>query len=272
MNYLKAKIVVISYNKVQSELVSLLNKKGILSELTEVNGSIAEKERLREFEQVVLPFPTNKKTLSFIKDDGEFTSIFDKKQRIIGGMIDSEIIRLLEKEGISYSDYFKSEAYVLKNAFITSQGALRLLFENTEAYLAGSKALVTGYGRIGKSLTYMLKSLGVRAFVAARSEAALCEARANGFDVFSFSQLKGTLFYYDYIFNTVPAAVFGSNDVKHMKDEAIYFELASQPYGADKADFELYGKRHIQASALPGRFYPLAVAENIAEFIIKNRG
>lgn len=268
---MKAKIAVISYNQVQKYLVDVLNKKGLLSELITVNDINSAKERLKEFEQIILPFPSNKKTLSFIKSDKDFTSLFNKNQKITGGLIDDGIRYLLEKEGIEYSDYFESEAYVIKNAFITSQGALRLLAESTGAYLPGSRVLVTGFGRIGKSLANMLKSLGMRVFIAARSEAALSEAQASGFDTFNFSQLKSTVFYYDYIFNTVPAVIFNKKDIRHMKDEAIYFELASPPYGADKGDFELCGKRHIQASALPGNFYPLAVAENISQFIIQNR-
>lgn len=267
---MKEKTAVLSYNQVQKELADELNKKGCTSELIKADDIESLKDGLRQYSHIVLPFPSNKKTLSCLRRDEDFAEIISPGHIVIGGMISHEFKDILKKNKISFFDYFTSEAYKLKNAFITSQGALRLLTEHTTGYLPGSKVLITGYGRIGKSLANMLKAIGMKVFVVARSETALAEAKASGYEVFNYSQLKSTVFYYDYIFNTVPAIVFDERDVKHMNTDVIYFELASAPYGADKSYFELYGKKHIEASALPGKFYPNAVAKNISDFIIYN--
>ena len=144
-----------------------------------------------------------------------------------------------------------------------------MLLENTDKFLVGKKVLITGFGRIGKSLALMLKSLGMKVYVTVRREEAAVEANAYGLEVLSYKALKGSLFYFDFIFNTVPSTLFSYKDISHIRNDARYFELASSPFGAEKKDFVALGKNYVHAGALPGRFYPQAVAKNIVDFILE---
>lgn len=249
------KTAIIAYNDVQNELYKLMIKKGIDCEVEDI-----DKMNLENFDRIILPFPSKKENLSFLP---EIYGVLSNGQTIIGGLFDEESKKAFTEAGIEYADYFASEAYVLRNAYITSQGVIRLLLENSYDLISGKNALVTGFGRIGKSLALMLKSLGMKVFMAVRSDVQATDALSLGFDVFRLSQLRSVVFYFDYIFNTVPYTIFDDKDVSRIKDEALYFEIASAPFGADKNSFEKHGKKHVNASALPGRFYPKAVAENI---------
>jgi len=265
---MQEKIAVIEHNDVQTELYKLLVQNGIICEKINLINTPLTKEYMKGFDKIVLPFPSKKQNISFLSEkDVSISDFFSKAQTVIGGMIDENIKKELSGAEIEFFDYFETESYVLKNAYITAQGVLRLLFENTKGIITGKTALVTGFGRIGESLAVMLKNLGLKVFVAVRSNIQTAKASSMGFDVIKISQIKSSVFYFDFIFNTVPFTVFSKNDVKHIKDTAVYFEIASSPFGAEKDDFITADKKHIQASALPGKLYPQAVAENIYEFI-----
>lgn len=57
-------------------------------------------------------------------------------------------------------DYMKYESFVLKNAFLTAEGAVTLIEENTAYSLYRAEILIIGYGRIGKALHNILKGYG----------------------------------------------------------------------------------------------------------------
>lgn len=265
---MKEKIAVIDYNEIQEKLCEKLVAKGIICEKLNLINSVYFKECLGGFDKIVLPFPSKREKLFSFDDTFDITEIFTDKQLIIGGLIDKQVKEKLTESGISYKDYFDDEAYVLKNAQITVQGVLRLLFENTKGYLPGKTAIVTGFGRIGKILAVSLKNMGIKVYAAVRSRLAAAEAESCGLDVLKISQLKSTVFYFDYIFNTVPYEIFTSRDVRHMNASSVYFEIASEPFGARKEYFEKENKNYIFASALPGKYYPEAVAENITDYIV----
>ena len=240
-DYMNTEIAVINTNRVQSEITELIKKRTISCRSIDDFNEKSIKEVLEDSKKIVLPFPSTRSNIPFLKSIDGIKDYFSREQTIIGGMLSGEIKSALDEEKIRYYDYFENEAYVLKNALLTSQGAVRLLLENTNEYLVGKKVLITGYGRIGKSLARLLKSLGMKVFVAVRREESAVEALSSGIDSFSFKAVKGTLFYYDYIFNTVPFNIFDEKDVSHMKDSTTYFELASVPFGADKNDFTQHG-------------------------------
>lgn len=264
---LKGKTVVFITDNVQKELCELIKIKGNDAVGVDRLPEEYSKEFLKAFDNIILPFPSRNEKMSFLPKGKALSEFLSPHQLIIGGMLSDEIKNEAEKAGVKYEDYFENDAYVLKNAFITSQGALKLLLDTANAYIAGKKVLITGFGRIGKSLAGMLKGLGMKVFVAARGESARAEAADCGYEVFTFSQLSATLFYYDYIFNTVPERIFTERDIRHIRNDTFYFELASKPFGADEADFISNKKSFINGSALPGRYFPRAVAENIYNYL-----
>ncbi len=265
---MEKKIAVLAFNKVQAEVYNELKKREYCCQLVDLSDLKSPKACLEPFDVVILPFPSKKENIiSDFKKPFSAESFFNENQLVIGGMLENEIKNGLESSLVNHLDYFTNEPYVLKNAYLTTQGVMRLLFESTRDFLSCKSALVTGFGRIGKSLAVKLKAVGLKVFVAVRSEMQASEAYSMGFEVLKISAVKSIVFYFDFIFNTVPFNIFQENDVRHMKDETLYFEIASSPYGAKREHFDLYNKQYIPAGALPGKLYPKAVAENICDFI-----
>ena len=264
---MKGKTLIFTVNKVQRQLYELLVQKGADCVSAESIDKSKAKEFLKEFDNIVLPFPSSEESISKVIGGKVLSDVLSENQVVIGGLIYDDLRSEIIKANAKQLDYFENEAYVLKNAFITSQGALKVLLDTTDDFVVGKKVLVTGFGKIGKSISVILKNLGMKVFVAVRSDKARVEALSMGFDVLSFNQLSGAIFYFDFIFNTVPERVFENRDIKHMRDDAFYFELASKPFGADKTYFDEYDKNYISANGLPGKYYPAAVAENIYNFI-----
>ena len=129
------------------------------------------------------------------------------------------------------------------------------------------KVLITGFGRVAEALALNLRAVGTDVYIIARNPKQLLKARCLGFKTVNFSALGGIVCMFDYIFNTVPHRVFSESDVFRIRDDALYFELASKPYGADRYDFEKHKRKYIPGNALPGRFVPLSAAEIMADFI-----
>ena len=65
-------------------------------------------------------------------------------------------------------DYSKREEFAVRNAVPTAEGALEIAMGEYDGMIAGSRCLVTGFGRIGKVLSGMLKGMGARVTVSAR--------------------------------------------------------------------------------------------------------
>lgn len=265
---MKNKIAVIGENRVQTALHSILSSKGFDCYILNPDEHSLTETVTKKYDTVILPFPSRDKSISFFKEKN-CSELFSNKQTIAGGMFEKEVRAYFENNGNTVVDYYLDEAYVIRNAVLTVQGVLKSAFENTDTFLSGKTALVTGFGRIAKPLCAVLKALGVKVYVAVRSDKQTAEAEISGYDTFRLNAMKGSLFYFDYIFNTVPFNIFDEKDIRHLKGSSVYFEIASKPYGADENYFSIHGKKYVSASALPGKHFPVGVAENIADYLTR---
>lgn len=270
---MKEQIAVIAYDKKQDDLYNFLKEKNYHCEKINLTDLDLLKNNLSFFDSIILPFPAERKNISFLAEsDTKLSDVLLKNQTVIGGLISDEIKSDLSINDIPFIDYFDNESYVLRNAYITAQGVIKLLTEKTRTLLSGKTALITGFGRIGKALAEYLRGLGMRVCVAARSDTQRQLAGCMGFESVNLKQMKSILYLFDYIFNTVPCNIFDEKDISHFRDKSIYFEIASKPYGANAESFTDSDKTYVLASFLPGKLYPYAVSENIARFIPRKGG
>ena len=93
--------------------------------------------------------------------------LLQPRQKIFGGMLSEELLRSAAEYGLRPIDYFKREEFVLRNAYITAEGALELTMGRLPRTIRGTPCLVIGYGRIGKFLARLLCALGAEVTVAA---------------------------------------------------------------------------------------------------------
>lgn len=252
----------------QEKLKDILEMKGKEVYHILYPADIKELDNAGRYSNIVLPIPLTKDGETLFSECDELkiklSFLIDKlkdNQKIYG----SGLMPHFNENGL---DLMKDSVFKRANAVLTAQGALRLLLESTDDYIVTKKVLITGFGDVAETLADLLRRVGLRVHIKARSHKALLSAEMQGYGTSYLKYNENSLGEYDYIFSTVPSEIFGERDILSMKDEAIFFELASYPYSADRNLFIKYNKKYVSGSALPGKYLPTASAKLIADFIL----
>lgn len=156
-------------------------------------------------------------------------------------------------------DYGSLDSYALLNSVPTAEGAIMLAIQNTPWTLWKSRALVIGYGRVGKILSDRLKNLGCDVTVSARKPADFAMLDALGFKTVHTSHLNDKPLEYDIVFNTVDVKVLEDKSFKNTPLSLI-IDLSSLG-GFNMAAAEENGIKTIKAPGLPGKVAPETAAE-----------
>ena len=109
----------------------------------------------------------------------------------------NRVKRILSPKYIkSAIDYTDNEDFLKKNAYLTAEGAITLYYNEVKETLLGKKVLILGYGRIGKYLSKMLKSLNCDVSVYARRKEIKNEIELDGYKSVALENNN-----YDIVFN-----------------------------------------------------------------------
>lgn len=181
-------------------------------------------------------------------------------QIVCAGRVDDRLRALAEGRGVRLFDYFAREELAVTNAVPTAEGAIQIALEELPITLHGSRALVIGYGRLGRALAPRLAALGARVTVAARRYEALAWAEGFGFAACPLGELGECLCGFDLAVNTVPAPVLGAAELGELKEGCLVIDLASLPGGVDLAAAERLGVKAVRALSLPGKTAPATAA------------
>ncbi len=270
----KEPILILAGDKRQQYIYSVLSDDGYECEYENENADRIKKS-LSQYRYIILPMPASKggkliysNNPDFILSCEDLAERLSEKQIVFAGGLSKELIYIFERKNIVYFDLTKNEDFLTYNAFLTAQGAIRLLLENTEQLITGKNALITGFGRVGKALASAIKGLNLSVTVCVRNEGQKNLADNLGLHTIGYNSLGDILTETDYIFNTVPQIVFNTEHINYMKNDTLYFELASSPYGADRTEINKKLK-FVDGSALPGKFVPYSAGEKIAKTIKK---
>ena len=266
-------LIILGGDKRQEHLLTVLQKDGYNCEILKKSAEKI-KDVISDKRYIVLPVPVSKDRRHLYCSNKDFVLSFEElvdrlteKQILFGGGFTKEMTEIMERKNIVYYDFNNNEDFLVYNAFLTAQGALKLLLDNTEKDITNRNVLITGFGRIGKSLALMLNNLNMHVTVCVRKDTQLNMASYLGFDSIRYDELREKIADADFIFNTVPERVFDTVCMEKAKSDTLYFELASSPFGADKNQLEANGIRHIDGGSLPGRYTPYSAAEKIARTI-----
>lgn len=277
---------VIGGDQRQRELISLLIEKGHrvnifgFDELIDegVNQYATIDSRLIDCDVLVLPLPYKDKDgyintkLSKIRvsllDIMEL--IEDIKPWFVLGKADEEFKSIAIEKEIQYMDIIQNESFSILNAIPSAEGAIQRAMEKTNVTIHGSRVLVLGYGRIGKSLSRMLKGIGAKVLVEARREKDLAWIIENGYEAINLEDIDTVLAYQDIIFNTIPSLILDAQKLCLINKETVIIDLASHPGGVD---FQVASKLGIKASlelGLPGIVAPRTAARTIYRVIMNS--
>lgn len=160
-------------------------------------------------------------------------------------------------------DYLKDEPCTLRNALLTAEGVLRLIYERTETAFCDLSFLIYGYGRIATFLTNRLLALGSHVTVVARREEARAAARRAGASAISFREKTPVS---SYVINTVPSPF----SFPEMPQAKTLIDLAGLPpvafangRGAESV---------LAAPGLPGKYFPRSAAKILYETTLRKWG
>ena len=213
-----------------------------------------------DYKNVNTPFDHTPINLSYL------SNIIKNDALILGGRITNEIFELFKNN--KCIDYYKREELMIKNAVPTAEGAIEIALCETPITISESKCLVIGYGRIGKVLSKLLKSLGADVTVSARKYSDLAWIDVNGYKSVHNDNIKSVANKFDVIFNTAPALIIDEEILKTITPDCVVIDLASKPGGVDFEKARDLGLKVIWALSLPGKCAPLSSGKIIKETII----
>lgn len=221
------------------------------------------------FQNVVLPFPSFSGALLRGQSAIPIEEIIDRLQpntKVFGGLLNSQTQRFGEC-GATVYELYGSEPLTTCNAVPTAEGAICLAIEHSPITLNNASCLVCGFGRCGKALAERLHALHAQVTVADCRIEELALAQTMGLRAEQIGVWRYNLQEYDFIFNTVPAAIFSDEQIASVRPDCVVIELASAP-GAFSA--QMQSKLHyLNAPGLPGKYAPKTAGILYAQSILR---
>ena len=188
-------------------------------------------------------------------------------QLVCAGMVGKSLKKMAEERRLALRDYFAREELAVLNAIPTAEGAIQIAMEEMPITLHDARALVIGFGRLGRALAPRLQALGARVWVSARRYEQRAAAECMGLGSEGVDRLADWLCSYDLVFNTVPASVLGVEELAALKERALVIDLASRPGGVDMDAAAALGVRVIWALSLPGKVAPVTSGRYIKDTV-----
>lgn len=197
----------------------------------------------------------------------EIFSLFQPGQTVIGGKIDHSFFELAGRCGIRLFDYLEREEFSVANAIPSAEGAISKAMQELDVTIHGLKVLVCGFGRIGKLIANILKSMGAHVTVSARKFSDITWADAYGYETLNTNSLHSKVSEFDLIFNTVPHLIFTGEILSELKSNCMCIDLASMPGGVDFQAAKELGIRAFHELSLPGRVAPVTAGKAMKKTI-----
>lgn len=229
-------------------------------------------EAAQSAEVIILPLPS-------VDENGNVPAFFSERKILLkelapfisGKRVFSAMKEKVLKEAPTLNpallgDYYAREDFVLSNAYVTAEGAVKIAMEKFEGTLNGAKILVCGFGRIGKALTRILSAFSPKLTVSARKSEDLAAIRMLGAKAVRTDKLYNESDF-DIIFSTVPTLIFRPELLAKIASDAVLIDLASAPGSVDFEAADRLGIDYIHALSLPGKSSPKTAGEIIKDTV-----
>ena len=230
----------------------------------------------KTFDAAVLPYPATKDGVTLnapLYDENfllnEIYKYVKPGRVILGGNMPKSFC---SNPNFIFTDYAKDETLLYKNAVLTAQGALCLIMSETKKPINNLKITVVGLGRIGRLLLEYLLPLGADITAVTSDIAKLAYCKAKGIKAQNTQNIGDILGESEIIVNTSPNPIFCGENFMKIRKDAVYFELASAPYGIDFAAAQSIGIATVKGFGLPGKYFPESACDCILESILKHLG
>ncbi|PKM62517.1 MAG: dihydrofolate reductase [Firmicutes bacterium HGW-Firmicutes-21] len=211
---------------------------------------------------VILPLPcsVDKESINAPLHDGKIMldDLLNKvtdEQIVCGGMLSANRPNI--------HDYYEREELKILNAIPTAEGAIALALDELPITLHDAKAVVLGYGRIGKALAERLKGLGCVVTVVSKKESDLALCESSSHRAVQIRHLSDEVSKADVIFNTIPAMILNDPILGYIDKNTLIIDLAGRPGGVDFDAAKRRGIEVIWALSLPGKVAPVTAGRII---------
>ena len=240
-------------------------------------------DAMRGADALVLPLPVSRDgvTLNCPLYRGEAPRLADVISKteadtvVLGGKLDAAFTVNATKKQITLIDYFECEELQIKNAVPTAEGAVAIALDELPITIFGSDIAVVGYGRVGKAVAKLLRAMGAKVKVAARSGEQLAYAEIDGCTPVSLKKTGDNplplraVGECDVIFNTVPYRIFTKEVLSGFRRDTLIIDLAGDDGGVDRAAAESLGIKTIWALSLPGKVAPFTAANIVCDCVLE---
>ena len=192
-------------------------------------------------------------------------SLFRSGLLLLSGSMPKKWQLMLAKQDIKLILTAEIDELALYNAVPTAEGAVEVALRESVITLAGSQALVTGFGRCGLPLARLLAAMNAHVTVAARKSDVLALVDVLGFTAVTFESLPDVVPEFDFLFNTVPALVLTADVLVNAKKTAVLIDIASSPGGSDFSAAKQLGLKNFLLPGLPGKVAPFTAGQILAK-------
>ena len=269
------KIFVVGGDMRQLQLANMLAEDGFLVESFALSENVGDIRRLSRADAIILPIPVSRDDIyintPLSKERIAVRDVLDAVSPdcfVMGACISEEIEGMLTRRGLRFSDYYEREELIIKNAIPTAEGALEIAMHELPITIFGCRALVVGYGRVGKVMAKKLTALGADVTVSARKQSDFAWIAESGMKSVHTGDLALYAGGFDLIINTVPTVVLTEDVLGQVNKDALIIDLASKPGGVDMSAAKRLGINVIWALSLPGKCAPVTSGKIIKEAII----
>jgi len=195
-------------------------------------------------------------------------SVLKENQILFAGCLKQSFIKECADKNVMCFDFMADDKVTIYNTIATAEGAIAEAVMCYPDNIHGSKSLVIGYGKCGKSLAERLKGLYSETTVCTRSTVDREWARANGHKTISFETLGDKIGEYHLIFNTVPKMILDKKLLYAANSNSIILDIASAPGGVDYKVAKKLGMNARLYPSLPGKYAPKASGNILGYYVI----
>lgn len=263
------KLLIITADRRQIFMAEKLMKKGIECYL--FTPEIFKSDRKEYYDGVVFALPCMKSSevnCEYPVTLNEIFSLVKKGGYIFSAMSDDLFNAEIKRWSLENFDYYEREELIILNAGLTAEGVLEIVLSASDVSMNNLNILVTGYGRTGQAISEILSRNLVSVTVAARKETDRVKGKMKKMKTISFDEIEKHAEIYDFVINTVPTLVIDKNLLEKFRNNCVFVEVASRPYGIDISYAKSHNKKLIIASSLPGKYVPRSAGFFIADTII----
>ncbi|HEX6593948.1 MAG TPA: dipicolinic acid synthetase subunit A [Bacillota bacterium] len=185
-----------------------------------------------------------------------FTGISNDYLTKVTNETNTTLISLLNRDDVA-----------IYNSIPTAEGTIMMAMEHTDYTIHSSRVIVTGFGRVGHTVSNKFAALGAIVSVAANRIRELARITEMGLGAIPLHDLHKHTSECDILINTIPANVIQKDSIQQLPSHALIFDLASYPGGTDFKYAKQRGIKAILAQSLPGIVAPKTAGKILADVI-----